>query len=138
MREVVTHSFGSRRKRETVVKTMPALTCLRLWRSLLRVVFVETPTFTKRVLRLMDDERYSELQAYLAKHPDAGRMIPGSGGMRKVRWAGSGRGKRGGLRLIYYWWVAKDRISMLLVYPKSEQDDLSMDQVKQLRKALEF
>ena len=114
------------------------LTALRPWRSLLHVVFVETLIFTKRVLQLMDDAGYSALQAYLAKHPDAGKVIPGSGGMRKIRWAGGGHGKRGGLRLIYYWWVAKDRISMLLVYPKSEQDDLSADQVKQLRKALEI
>ena len=68
----------------------------------------------------------------------ARNVIRGSGGMRKIRWAGSGRGKRGGLRVIYYWWVAKDRISMLLVYPKSEQDDLSADQIKLLRKALEI
>ena len=114
------------------------MTCLRLWRSLFRVVFVETPMFTKRVLQLMDDERYSALQAHLAKHPAAGKLILGSGGLRKIRWAGGGHGKRGGLRLIYYWWVAKDRISMLLVYPKNEQDDLSADQVKQLRKALEI
>ena len=86
----------------------------------------------------MEDADYSALQAHLAKHPEAGKLIPGSGGMRKVRWAGSGRGKRGGLRVIYYWWVAKDRISMLLVYPKSERDDLNADQVKQLRKALEI
>lgn len=86
----------------------------------------------------MEDEDYSALQVYLAKYPDGGKVIPGSGGMRKIRWAGSGRGKRGGLRVIYYWWVAKDRISMLLVYPKNEQDDLSADQVKQLRKALEM
>ena len=52
--------------------------------------------------------------------------------------AGGGHGKRGGLRVIYYWWVAKDRISMLLVYPKSEQDDLTADQVKMLRTALEI
>jgi len=65
-------------------------------------------------------------------------VIRGSGGIRKLRWAGSGRGKRGGLRVIYYWWVAKDRISMLLVYPKNEQDDLTVDQVKLLRKALEI
>jgi hypothetical protein len=105
---------------------------------LFHVIFVETPTFTKRVLQLMDDEQYAALQAHLARQPDAGQLIRGSGGMRKVRWAGSGRGKRGGLRVIYYWWVAKDRISMLLVYPKSEQDDLSAEQVKQLRKALEI
>jgi len=102
------------------------------------VVFVETPTFTKRVLELMDDERYAALQVFLAKRPAAGDVIRGSGGIRKVRWSGSGRGKRGGLRVIYYWWVAKDRISMLLVYPKNEQDDLSADQLKLLRKALEI
>jgi len=61
------------------------------------------------------------------------RLSRVSGGMRKLRWAGSGRGKRGGLRVIYYWWVAKDRISMLLVYPKNEMDDLTADQVKQLK-----
>ncbi len=84
----------------------------------------------------MEDDDYSALQTHLAQQPDAGKLIPGSGGMRKIHRAGSGRGKRGGLRVIYYWWVAKDRISMLLVYPKSEQDDLSADQVKQLRRAL--
>jgi len=100
------------------------------------VVFIETPTFTKRVLQLMEDDRYAKLQVHLARHPDAGNVIRGSGGMRKIRWPGSGRGKRGGLRVIYYWWVAASRISMLLVYPKSEQDDLTADQLKQLRNAL--
>jgi hypothetical protein len=86
----------------------------------------------------MDDEGYSALQSHLARHPDSGDVIRGTGGIRKIRWAGSGRGKRGGLRVIYYWWVARDRISMLLVYPKNEQDDLTTDQVKLLRKALEI
>lgn len=102
------------------------------------VVFIETPVFTKRVLQLLDDESYASLQLYLAKRPDAGDLIRGSHGLRKIRWPGSGRGRRGGLRVIYYWWVAADRISMLLVYPKSEQDDLTADQVKLLRKALEI
>ena len=102
------------------------------------MVFVETPTFTKRVLQLMEDGDYAELQRHLADHPDTGDVIRGAGGIRKVRWAGSGRGKRGGLRIIYYWWVARDRISMLLVYPKNEQDDLSAEQLKLLRKALEI
>lgn len=86
----------------------------------------------------MKDDSYAALQAHLAQRPDAGDLIRGSGGLRKVRWAGSGRGRRGGLRVIYYWWVAKDRITMLLAYPKSEQDDLSADQVRMLRKALEI
>lgn len=100
------------------------------------MVFVETPTFTRRVIHLLEDDSYAKLQMHLAKYPDAGDLIRRSGGIRKIRWAGSGRGKRGGLRVIYYWWVSKDRISMLLVYPKSEQDDLSAEQVKLLRQTL--
>jgi mRNA-degrading endonuclease RelE of RelBE toxin-antitoxin system len=72
----------------------------------------------------------------LAQRPDAGKIIKQSGGIRKLRWAGSGRGKRGGLRVIYYWWVSKARISMLTVYPKNERDDLTADQLKQLRNQL--
>jgi len=100
------------------------------------VIFVETAIFCKRVQQFMDDEDYAEMQAFLVGRPDAGKIIKSSGGIRKLRWAGSGRGKRGGLRVIYYWWVAKDRISMLLVYPKNEQDDLTADQLKQLRSQL--
>jgi len=103
---------------------------------LIAVVFVETPIFTRRVQRYMDDEEYGEMQAFLTLRPDAGNVIKGTGGMRKLRWAGSGRGKRGGLRVIYYWWVAKDRISMLLAYPKNEQDDLTAEQLKQLKNQL--
>jgi hypothetical protein len=72
----------------------------------------------------------------LAEHPGDGKIIKGSGGIRKLRWAGSGRGKRGGLRVIYYWWTAKDRISMLIVYAKNERDDLTAEQLKQLRSQL--
>lgn len=100
------------------------------------VVFVETPIFYRRVERFLDDDEYAEMQLFLAARPAAGSIIKGSGGMRKLRWAGSGRGKRGGLRVIYYWWVAKDRISLLLVYPKNEMDDLTADQLKQLKSQL--
>ena len=100
------------------------------------MVFIETPTFTKLVNQLMDDASYAELQKHLAAHPADGDLIRNSGGIRKIRWAGSGRGKRGGLRVIYYWWVAKDRISMLLVYPKNERDDLTAEQIKLLRNTL--
>lgn len=100
------------------------------------VVFVETPVFCRRVQQHLDDDEYAELQMFLAARPDVGSIIKGSGGIRKLRWAGSGRGKRGGLRVIYYWWVAKDRISMLLIYPKNEMDDLTADQLKQLKNQL--
>ena len=95
--------------------------------------FIETPTFTKLVLDLLEDDDYAKLQAALALRPDLGKVIPGSGGIRKARWAGSGRGKRGGLWVIYYWQVADDIIWMLLAYPKSEREDLSRDQVRQLK-----
>ena len=95
--------------------------------------FIETPSFTRCVLALMDDDDYACLQATLALRPDLGKVIPGGGGIRKMRWAGSGRGKRGGLRVIYYWQANDDRIWMLLAYPKSERDDLSAEQLRQLR-----
>ena len=99
----------------------------------MQMEFVETPTFTRLVLALMDDDAYARLQATLALRPDLGKVISGGGGIRKMRWAGSGRGKRGGLRIVYYWQTAEEHIWMLLVYPKSERDDLSRDQLRQLR-----
>lgn len=102
------------------------------------MIFVETPTFTKRVLGLLSDDSYAALQTHLAKQPDAGDIIRGGGGLRKIRWAAKGHGKRGGVRVIYYWWMGKDRISMLFVYPKNEMDDLSAAQLKLLRLALEL
>lgn len=102
------------------------------------MIFVETPTFTRRVVKLLDDESYGALQKHLAKRPDAGDMIRGGGGLRKIRWAAKGHGKRGGVRVIYYWWMRKDRISMLFIYPKNEMDDLSAEQLRLLRSALEF
>src|SRR4051812_7955971 len=95
--------------------------------------FIETPTFTRLVVELMEDDDYAELQHALAKRPELGKIIKGGGGIRKVRWAGSGRGKRGGLRFIYYWQVPDGRIWMLLAYPKSERDDLDPVQLRQLR-----
>jgi len=81
----------------------------------------------------MDDSEYARLQVALALRPDAGNVIPGGGGIRKLRWPGSGHGKRGGLRFIYYWQPDAHRIWMLLLYPKSRQDDLSADQLRELR-----
>src|SRR6266436_3657256 len=100
------------------------------------VVLDETQIFTRRIGSYMDDDEYSRLQTFLADRPDSGKLIRNSGGMRKLRWAGSGRGKRGGLRIIYFWWGSKDRISMLMVYPKNEQDDLTPEQLKLLKSQL--
>lgn len=94
------------------------------------MVFLETSLFTKCIRDLISDEEYRVLQTALVGKPNLGAVIPGSGGIRKVRWAASGRGKRGGARVIYDWHRPDDRIYMLFAYPKNEQDDLTQEQAK--------
>lgn len=65
------------------------------------MVFIETSIFTKLVYDYLTDEEYLGLQSFLVGNPDAGPVVPGSGGVRKLRWAVAGRGKRGGIRVIY-------------------------------------
>jgi hypothetical protein len=101
------------------------------------VIIVETPTFTRRVLQLLDEETYRLFQLDLAENPMLAPVIPRSGGLRKVRWQRPGGGKRGGARVIYYWAQSADLILMLLIYPKSEQDDLTPVQLKTLRRLVE-
>jgi hypothetical protein len=101
------------------------------------MVIVETSIFTRQVQALLDDDDYRRLQMTLVLRPQAGDLIPGGGGLRKIRWSARGRGKRGGVRMIYYWAVQQDRILMLLLYAKNEQDDLTSEQLKVLRKIIE-
>jgi mRNA-degrading endonuclease RelE of RelBE toxin-antitoxin system len=98
---------------------------------------IETSIFTRRVVELLSDDDYRELQSMLVIRPDAGPVIPGSGGLRKLRWAASGRGKRGGARIIYYWFTSQEKLLMLYIYPKNEQDNLTPDQLKALKKIVE-
>ena len=88
--------------------------------------------FTKRVTALLRDEDYLALQVVLLLRPAQGPIMPGSGGLRKLRWAAVGRGKRGGLRVIYYWEPAEETFYMLYVYAKNEQGDLTAAQVRAL------
>ena len=97
------------------------------------MVIVETPIFTKRISQALDDEQYRRLQAALVTAPRSGAVIPSGGGLRKLRWAGSGRGKRGGTRVIYRWFAERDRLFMLFVFLKNERDDLSAQQLRRLR-----
>lgn len=99
--------------------------------------FIETPVFTKLITKLISSEDYHLLQLQLSIRPESGDLIKGSGGIRKVRWAESGRGKRGGIRVIYYFIKEDDQIYMLYAYPKSKKDDLSADQLKQLKQLVE-
>jgi len=99
--------------------------------------FVETPVFTDAVTTLLTDEEYRRLQIALALRPEQGTIIRGSGGLRKVRWGAAGRGKRGGLRVIYYWDPPEDLCLMLYVYDKRVQGDLTPAEVKVLRQVVE-
>jgi hypothetical protein len=97
------------------------------------MVFIETSIFTKEIQRLLPDESYRMLQSVLMLRPDAGSIIRGSGGLRKIRWNLPGSGKRGALRVIYFW-SPPDTIFMLFSYRKTDQEDLTPEQLKLLRK----
>jgi mRNA-degrading endonuclease RelE of RelBE toxin-antitoxin system len=101
------------------------------------MVIVETTVFTRRVEELLPDEEYQLLQAALVARPELGKVIPRSGGLRKLRWAPVGRGKRGGVRVIYYWAAKLSQILMLYLFAKNERDDLSAAQLKKLRQIVE-
>ncbi len=101
------------------------------------MVIIETPIFTRQLLATLSGDEYRLLQQNLLERPDAGKVIPGSGGLRKLRWAAEARGKRGGVRVIYYWLTAQDTILLLLIYPKNVQDDLTPEQLRLLKKIVE-
>jgi hypothetical protein len=97
------------------------------------MIFIETSIFTKEISELLPDESYRELQSVLMLRPEAGSVIRGSGGLRKIRWNLLGSGKRGALRVIYFW-SPPDTIFMLFPYRKTEQENLTPQQLKLLRK----
>jgi hypothetical protein len=97
------------------------------------MVIFETSIFTKKIIALLNDEEYLTLQNILVEKPDSGDIIQGSGGIRKIRWAASGRGKRGGARVIYYWATQHDQIFMLYAYAKNERENITKDQLSVLR-----
>lgn len=95
--------------------------------------FIETPTFTRLVMALLTDDEYLVLQNVLLDDPERGSVIKGGGGIRKLRHALPGRGKSGGIRVIYYWIRDDEQILMLLMYPKSKKDDLTDRETAVLR-----
>ena len=99
--------------------------------------FVETSEFTKRLWSHLDDGDYAALQLFLSARPGAGDIIRGSGGIRKIRWGSKGRGKQGGIRVIYYWLVAENHIYLLTLYSKGVKDDLTHVELEAWRKIVE-
>jgi mRNA-degrading endonuclease RelE of RelBE toxin-antitoxin system len=100
--------------------------------------FVEAPPFTRHLADYLNEESYRELQARLAANPEAGDLIPGTGGFRKLRWADArrGKGRRGGLRIIYYYFLSDHQIWLMTVYGKDEASDLSEKQKKALKDSM--
>ncbi len=94
--------------------------------------FVETPIFTEAVEELLEHESYRVLQHTLIARPHEGVVIPNSGGLRKMRWSLAGTGKRGGCRIIYFWNEASETFYMLYAYRKSEKEDLTQRQRREL------
>ena len=97
------------------------------------MLFIETPVFTALLRSVLTDEEYGDLQFFMAANPAAGDVIEGTGGLRKLRWAGNGKGKRGGARIIYYLVSADDQIRLLLIYRKGVKDDLTEAEKRTLR-----
>lgn len=94
----------------------------------------ETNIFTKQINELISAEEYRQLQSVLVINPLAGALIKNSGGLRKIRWRISGKGKSGGIRVIYYYVTSDNKIFMLIAYEKSKKDDLTQKQLASLRK----
>ena len=102
-----------------------------------RVVVVETRAFTRRIADMLSPEEYRLFQLALVERPDLGKVIRGTGGLRKVRWSIGGRGKRGGARVIYFWHPPSRQLLMLFAFAKNEADDLTPAQRRVLRRIVE-
>ncbi len=100
------------------------------------VILIETPIFTRLVTKTLSDEDYGALQQWLVDNPDAGDLVRGGAGLRKVRWGLPGGGKSGGIRVLYYWRTKADQIYLLFLFAKGEQSDLTPEQVRELAKYL--
>ena len=94
---------------------------------------IRTATFSRRAKRLLSEQEILSLEESLADRPEAHPVIPGTGGVRKARWARSGMGKRGGVRVVYYLLVRADLVYLLDVYAKNEKSDLTAADKRELR-----
>jgi hypothetical protein len=105
----------------------------------MKATFIELPPFARHRSSYLDDEAFRGLQAMLMNNPEAGNVIQGTGGLRKVRFADArrGKGKRGGLRVIYYWWLDGAQFWLFTLYDKDEMSDLTPEQCKVFKQLLD-
>jgi len=97
-----------------------------------RVIFTESNSFARRVFEILTEKELIELENLLINSPDAGDLIPGSRGLRKIRVGSGGKGKRGGSRVTYYWYVEPEKIQFCRIYEKSSQADLSKAELQRI------
>ncbi len=100
--------------------------------------FIESPIFTKLLKSYLTDEEYNAFQWNLVNHPEAGDIIPESGGLRKIRWAAKGRGKRGGVRVIYYYQNSFGTIWFLTIYAKNEASSIPVSILRKIKEELDI
>ena len=98
--------------------------------------YIESPLFSKLIRSYLNDEEYAAFQWDLALHPEKGDLIPSSGGLRKIRWLGKGKGKRGGVRIIYYYKNREGQIWLLTIYAKNEDEDIPISILKKIKEEL--
>ena len=101
------------------------------------MVFIEASAFTKHIYDYLSEDEYLGLQNFLFQYPQAGKVVPGSGGVRKVRWAVAGNGKSGGVRVIYFFKRQKDEIWLLTIYSKNEVENIPANVLRQIAKEIE-
>lgn len=99
--------------------------------------FIEATTFTKYVYEYLSEDEYQGLQSYLFQYPEAGKVVSGSGGVRKVRWRMTGKGKSGGVRVIYYFKKQDDEIWLLTIYSKSEVENIPAHVLREIAKEID-
>ena len=98
--------------------------------------FIEASAFTKYVYEYLSEDEYLGLQNFLLQYPEAGKVVPGSGGVRKIRWAMSGKGKSGGVRVIYYFKRQDNEIWLLTIYSKNEVENIPAHVLRQIAKEI--
>lgn len=99
--------------------------------------FIEATAFTKHLYDYLTEDEYLGLQSLLLRYPESGKVVRGSGGVRKIRWAMSGRGKSGGVRVIYYFKKQADEIWLLTIYSKNEVDSIPAHVLRQIAKEVQ-